>query len=159
MVSLPKREYIVPTWGFTSSLGWLLTIAMGYVGFYTTEILVMWTVLMGIPVAFTLLLWRDSRSNKLLNFWALVVPSLLVVNFLTPYNLSLYSYFHLWIISGTAGLYYTAKKVPSPYNKVYKYGVYASLAAIPLVFYRPYLTPVPAAIVQGGPMLYDYFRN
>ena len=86
MVSLPKREYIVPTWGVTSFLGWLLTIAMGYAGFYTTEILVMWTLLMAIPVACTLLLWRDSRSNKLLNFWPLAVPSLLVVNFLAPYN-------------------------------------------------------------------------
>lgn len=159
MINLPKRELIVPTWGFTASIGWILTIAMGYANFYTTEILVMWTVLVSIPVIFTFLLWRDNRSNKLLNFWALTVPLLLAVNFVTPYSLSVYSYFHLWMIFSIAGLYFTAKKVPSPYNKVYKYGVYASLAAIPLVFYRPYLTPVPAAIVQGGPMLYDYFRN
>ena len=159
MINNLKKNFIVPIWGFATLGAWILTFVMGSAGFYTNEILAMWTVLMSIPVGYTAILYRQSRSNKLLNFWAATVSFFLVLNFVTPSSLALYSYFHLWIVVGFIGIYYTAKKVPSPYNKIYKYSIYASVAMVPVLMYRPYLTPIPAAVVQGLPMLYDYYRN
>ena len=157
MLEKISDSHVIASWGSTVAVAWLLTILMGSQGFTAMEVMYMWTVLMLLPVALTAVLWHRSESNKLFNLWAVLVTLLMIENFVSPDSLLLYSYFHLWMVAGAAGFYYTSERLPPPSDKTYRYGAYASVIALPAVFYMPLLTPLLAAAVQGGPLLYDWY--
>lgn len=146
------------SWGLTVALGWLLTISMGAKGYGVKEVMIVWTLLMAVPVAATIILYQKGDSNKILNFWAAAVSLLMAQNILAPPSIALYSYFHLWILAGAAGFYYTSQKLPPPSDKTYLYGALASIPALVLTVYRPFLAPIGAVFVQGGPIMYDYIK-
>ena len=146
------------SWGLTVTLGWILTILLGFTGYGVKEVMLTWTVLMIIPVAATGILYHKGNSNKVFNFWAVAVTLLMVQNMLAPSSIALYSYFHLWIVAGALGFHYTSQKLPPPSEKIYRYGALGSIAALGLTIYRPFLAPIAAVLVQGVPMLYDYVK-
>ena len=157
MINKIEDSHVIFSWGLTVTLAWILTAVMAEMMFGAQAVMLMWTILMIPPVALTgLLKYRDS-SNKLFNVWALIVIVLMIENFLTPASIALYSYFHLWIIAGALAFYYTSQRLPPPSKKTYLYAAYASVLVMPLVIYRPLLSPFMAAVVQGGPLLYDWY--
>lgn len=157
MIDRIKDSHIIFTWGLTVAVAWLLTAVMAEMKFGVGPIMAMWTTLMLPPVMLTGILKYRNDSNKLFNMWALLIIVLMIENFLTPASLALYSYFHLWIIAGGIAFYYTSKRLPPPSKKTYRYASYASLFVMPLVIYRPLLTSYAAILVQGGPLLYDWY--
>lgn len=157
MIDKIKDSHVIFSWGLTVSLAWLATAVMAEMMFGAQAVMLMWTILMIPPLALTgILKYRDS-SNKLFNVWALLVIFLMAENFLTPASIALYSYFHLWIVAGALAFYYTSKRLPPPSKKTYRYAAYASVLVMPLVIFRPLLTSFVAVIVQGGPLLYDWY--
>ncbi len=157
MIDKIKDSHILLSWGVTVALAWILTPVMGAQGYLASEVMYMWTVLMLPPVILTGILKYRNDSNKLFDVWAVLVILLMIQNFLTPASIAVYSYFHLWIVAGALAFYYTSKHIPPPSKKTYLYAAYASVAMMPLVIYRPLLSPLVAAVVQGGPMVYDYY--
>lgn len=157
MIERLEESHLLLTWGVTVALAWILTPVMGAMGFIASEVMYMWTVLMIPPLGMTGVLKYRGDSNRLFDIWAVLVAALMVQNFLAPATIALYSYYHLWIIAGAAAFYYTSKRIPPPSEKTYRYAAYASIAVMPLVIYRPLLSPEVVFAVQGGPMLYDWY--
>ena len=158
MIDKIKNSHVILSWGLTVTVAWLATAVMAEMGFGYRPVMAMWTILMLPPLVLTGLLKYRNDSNKLFNVWALLVVVLMIENFLTPTSIALYSYFHLWIVAGAAAFYYTSKRLPPPSKKTYLYAAYASVIIMPLVIYRPLLTSYVAAVVQGGPLLYDWYK-
>lgn len=152
-----KDSHLVLTWGVTVVLGWISTIGLAVTTGSIQHVMLAWTVLMLPPVAMTVVLYSRNDSNKLFNFWAVAVTVLMVENFLTPAQYEVYSYFHLWILLGAVGLYYTASKVPPPSEKTYRYSAFASIIALALTFQNYQLAPILAVLTQGLPMIYDWY--
>lgn len=151
-----KGSHLVASWGVTVALGWIATIAMAVMQMSVMKVMLAWTVLMAVPVLMTVKLYMDGDSNKLFNFWAVIVTVLMVENFVTPASVAVYSYFLLWIIAGAVGFYYTSTKLPPPSDKIYRYGAIASAIAVPVVFHNFRTGAILGLITQAVPMLYDY---
>ena len=149
---------LLVTWGVTTLLGWLATAAMGIQGMTGGKVMVVWTVLMAAPIAMTTKLYYEGDSNKLFNFWAVIVTLLMIENFLTPGSIAIYSFFHLWYVAAIAGFYYTSTKLPPPSDKIYKYSAYLSVAGLAAVIYQPLAAAPLAVVLQGGPMIYDWYK-
>ena len=158
MIDKVKNSHVILTWGLTVALAWLLTGIMAEIGFTAQPVMLMWTILMLPPLLLTGILKYRNDSNKLFNVWAVLVVVLMIQNFLTPASIALYSYFHLWIIAGAFAFYYTSQRLPPPSKKTYLYASYASVLVMPFVIYRPLLTSYVATVVQGGPLLYDWYK-
>jgi|GEM_PF-1685890 len=158
MIDKIENSHVILSWGLTVTMAWLATAVMAEMGFGYQPVMLMWTVLMLPPLLLTSLLKYRNDSNKLFNVWALLVVVLMIENFLTPSSIALYSYFHLWVVAGAAAFYYTSKRLPPPSKKTYLYAAYASVIIMPLVIYRPLLTSYFAAVVQGWPLLYDWYK-
>lgn len=157
MAYLLQDKNVIASWGFTVALAWILTPVMGFQGFTAMEVMYMWTALMLIPVTMTAAMWYRGNSNKLFNFWAVVVTVIMAENFLVPDQFLLYSYFHLWFVAAAAGFYFTSERLPPPSEKTYRYAAYASALALPVVFIQPLAAPLLAVPLQGAPMIYDWF--
>lgn len=157
MMDKIKDSHVIFSWGLTVSLAWLLTAVMAELSFGYRPVMAMWTILMLPPLALTGILKYRDKSNKLFNVWAVLVVVLMIENFLTPTSIAIYSYFHLWIVAGAFAFYYTSKRLPPPSKNTYLYAAYASVLIMPLVIFRPLLTSFVAAVVQGGPLLYDWY--
>lgn len=152
-----EGKHLILTWGLTTVFGWLATMAMAGLQMTGGQVMAVWTVLMAIPLTMTVLLYRRGDSNRIFNFWAVVVAVLMVQNFLTPASIAVYSFFLLWIVAGTVGFYYTSERLPPPSDRVYRYGAILSALAIPVVYYEYRAGAILGVIVQGGPLLYDYW--
>lgn len=152
-----KDSHLLLTWGITVVLGWVSTIGIGVTTGSIQHVMLAWTILMLPPVAMTAVLYSRNDSNKLFNFWAVAVTVLMVQNFLAPPPYEVYSYFHLWIVLGAAGLYYTSSKLPPPSEKTYRYAAFASIIALALTFQNYQLAPILAVLTQGLPMIYDWY--
>jgi hypothetical protein len=148
---------LVLAWGLTTVLGWAATAAMGLQTMTGGKVMAVWTVLMAVPVGMTAKLYYDGDSNKLFNFWAVAVTLLMIENFLTPGSIAVYSFFHLWYVAAIAGFYYTSTKLPPPSNKTYKYAAFLSVAGLAAVIYKPLAAAPLAVLLQGGPMIYDWY--
>jgi hypothetical protein len=110
------------------------------------------------PVTFTLEEYRQGESNRLFNFWALAVAALMIENFYAPLSLQAASFFTAWFLLGAGGFYYTSEKLPPPSDKIYWYAALLNLVASPVHLSSIYAASFIAAVVQGGPMLYDWYR-
>lgn len=148
---------LVLTWGLTTLLGWIATIGMGISSMSIGKVMAVWSVLMAVPVLMTVKLYLDGESNRIFNFWAVAITLLMLENFLTPGSIALYSYFHLWFVAGAAGFYYTSTKLPPPSDKTYRYAAVVSVIGLAVVLYQPITAPLLAVVLQGGPMLYDWY--
>jgi len=146
------------TWGVTTLVAWLATLAMGVLSMTIGRIMLMWSILMAIPILMTIKLYYDGDSNKLFNFWAVAVTLLMVENFLTPGRFAVYSYFHLWYVAAAGGFYYSSTKLPPPSDKIYKRAAYLSVAGLALVVYNPLIAAPLGVVIQGGPMIYDWYK-
>jgi len=148
---------LVLVWGLSTALGWIATVAMGIYTLPVEEVMGVWSVLMAVPLLMTAKLYYDGDSNKLFNFWALAIVVLMLQNFLTPGGIAVYSYFHLWLAAGAVGFYYTSTKLPPPSEKTYRYAAIASVIGLGVAFYQPITAPLLAVVLQGTPMLYDWY--
>lgn len=148
---------LLASWGFTTLLGWMATVLMGATGMTIGKVIAVWVVLMALPTLMTLKLVFDGESNKLFNFWALAVAILMIENLMTPTGLAIYSYFHLWYLAGIIGFYYTSSKLPPPSDKTYRYAAFLSLIGFALVVYKPLIAAPLGIVIQGGPMIYDWY--
>jgi hypothetical protein len=110
------------------------------------------------PLTFTLEEYRQGESNRLFNFWALAVAILMAENFYAPLSLQAASFFTAWFLLGAGGFYYTSRKLPPPSDKIYWYAALLNLVASPVHLSYIYAAPFIAALVQAGPMLYDWYR-
>jgi hypothetical protein len=110
------------------------------------------------PVTFTLEEYRQGESNRLFNFWALAVAALMIENFYAPLYLQAASFFTAWFLLGAGGFYYTSGKLPPPSDKIYWYAALLNLVVSPVHLSSIYAASFIAAVVQGGPMLYDWYR-
>jgi len=146
------------TWGVTTLLGWIATAVMGIQAMTGGQVMALWTALMAIPIAMTAKLYYGGDSNKLFNFWAIAVTVLMIENFVTPGSIAVYSFFHLWYVAAIAGFYYTSTKLPPPSDKIYKYSAYLSVAGLAVVIYQPLAAAPLAVMLQGGPMIYDWYK-
>jgi hypothetical protein len=153
-----KDSWMVPIWGITVLLGWLITAASPILLIGTTKILLAWTLLMALPVLLTAWLRLDGRSNRLLDFWALLVSVLMFQNWLAPPGYRVFSFFSLWFIAGAVGFYYTSRKVPGRAGKTYRYAAVASALALLPVLWNWKLGIPLAVLTQGTPMLYNYLK-
>lgn len=149
---------LILVWGVTVTAGWLLTFGLPRFGFGKKTIMLSWMVLMAFPVIQTALRVHRNDSNRLLNFWALIVALAMVQNILAPQNLQYYSYFHLWYIVGALGLYYTGSKVPGKSSAIYKTGSIFSIIGLAVITFIPYLAAPLAALTQGMPMIIDWLQ-
>lgn len=153
-----EESKLLLIWGITAFLGWILT-GIGYIVPLTpSTVMLGWTALMAIPVAITLKKYYSGISNKVFNVWALIVAAIMLQNVFINQFL-IFSYFTLWMIAGAAVYYYTSTKLPPPSEKTYLYAAAINLAAIPLIYLAPlkYFAFL-AALVQAGPIFYDYLR-
>lgn len=148
---------LLVTWGVTTLLGWAATVGMGAQGLSGGKVMAVWSVLMAAPVLLTVKLYYEGDSNKLFNFWAVAVTLLMVENFLTPESIAIYSFFHLWYVAGAAGFYYTSTKLPPPSDTTYRYAAVLSVAGLAAVVYQPLLAAPLGVVLQGGPMIYDWY--
>lgn len=152
-----EQSDLLLAWGVTTALGWLATMIMAVVQPSVPAVMAIWTVLMAIPVVITMQLYAAGNSNKLFNFWAVAVSLLMVENFVTPASISVYSYFLLWMAASAAGFYYTSRKMPPPSDTTYKYAAILAAIALPVVYYDYRAGAILGILLQGGPMLYDYW--
>ena len=152
-----EGKHLILAWGLTTALGWLATMAMAGLQMTGGQVMAVWTVLMVIPLTMTALLYRRGDSNKIFNFWAVVVAVLMVENLLTPDSIAVYSFFLLWMVAGAAGFYYTSERLPPPSDKTYWYAAILSALAIPVVYHDYRAGAILGLIIQGGPVLYDYW--
>lgn len=157
MLSSFDESDLVLMWGLTTALGWIATIGMGVSSMSIGKVITVWSILMAVPILMTAKLYYDGESNKIFNFWALAVAVLMLENFFTPASIEIYSYFHLWLLAGAAGFYYTSTKLPPPSEKTYRYAAIASAVGLAVAFYQPIIAPLLAVVLQGGPMLYDWY--
>lgn len=157
MISKIDNSTLLASWGFTTLIGWISTVLMGAAGTTSGKVMIVWTVLMTLPILITLKLVFDGDSNKLFNFWALAVTILMIENLLTPTGLAIYSYFHLWYLAAIIGFYYTSSKLPPPSDRTYRYASFLSLIGFALVVYKPLIAAPLGIVLQGGPMIYDWY--
>lgn len=152
-----EQSELLLAWGLTTALGWLATGAMAAVQMSVPAVMAVWTILMAIPIAITVQLYAAGNSNKLFNFWAVIVSLLMVENFVTPASISVYSYFLLWMVASAAGFYYTSRKMPPPSDKTYRYAAVLAALAVPVVYHDYRAGAILGLLLQGGPMIYDYW--
>lgn len=142
----------------TVLIGWLVTAASPVLLIGTRTILIAWTLLMAVPVLLTVWLRFEDRSNRLFDFWAVLVSVLMVQNWLAPPGYRILSFFALWFVAAAAGFYYTSVKVPGEPGETYRYAACASTAALPLVLWNWRLGIPLAVLTQGTPMIYNYWK-
>lgn len=148
---------LVLAWGSTVTLAWALTVGMGMASLGVKEVMAIWSILMAVPLVMTAGKYLEGDSNRLFNFWAVITVLLMVENFLASGAIAFYSYFHLWIVAGAIGFYYTSKRLPPPSDSTYRYGALASVLALGVALFQPLAAPVAALLVQGTPLLYDWY--
>ncbi|MFB6242437.1 MAG: hypothetical protein ABEJ36_06585 [Candidatus Nanosalina sp.] len=138
--------------------GWLMTAASPLLLIGTRKILIAWTLLMAIPILLTAWLRFEGRSNRLFDFWAVLVSILMAQNWLAPSGYRVLSFFALWFAAVALGFYYTSSKVPGKPGETYRYAAYASAAALPVVLWNWRLGIPIAVLIQGTPMIYNYLK-
>lgn len=160
----------VGIWGVTVTLAYLLTSVVNQTGASGTgvnySIILMWIALMSIPGYYSLQEYReDGNFNNLNVIWGIVIIVAVLANI--PGELTVtgelltYAYYHKWFLLPGALFAYTAYVMDGFSRKVYataavlNLGVAASLSYVPLVFNYAFLI---AAVVQGLPMLVDWYR-
>lgn len=153
-----EEPQLLLLWGLTTFMGWILTSIGYFIPLTPLTVLIGWAALMLIPVAITAKKYYSDSSNKLFNAWAIIISILMLQNFVTD-RLLIFSYFTLWMIAGAGAYFYTSKKLPPPSDKTYLYASALNLAVTPLIYLIPlrYFALV-AALVQAGPIFYDYWE-
>jgi hypothetical protein len=168
--SVKEDWNLLATWGVTVTLAYLLTPLLGAnpLGLnYTVEsqIVVMWFVLMGPPIAQTFSRFLDDRNWKDLHLiWAVVVIAGLLGNVygiasITDEMVLFISYYQKWFLLPAVAFGLSAYMLEGFSRKVYSVsavlnGVYgAGLFAVPAL--APLAFPV-AALIQGVPMMVDW---
>jgi len=165
-----ERLDTVGLWGVTVTLGYLLTGFTGSLGLQGETVnyglITMWLVLMAIPAYSSLKKYRKDGNWKNLNvIWSVAM----IIGVLANYSGQLavsgdilrYTYYQKWFVLPGILFAYTAWKINGFSRKVYaaatvlNLGIGLSLSTIPV--FQTYAFYI-AALIQGVPMLVDWYR-
>lgn len=164
---------LVFIWGITVFLGYILTTVLSFnpIGLeYSVEyqIVAMWFVLMSLPIGMTVkkILKTDEWTRVGLAWASLILIGLLGniygIVYLMDEQLLFLTYFQKWFLLPAALFAYTAYKTQGYSKKVYSVSAVLNMLYGIALFIFPELavTAFPlAAVIQGGPMLLDWWHH
>lgn len=160
----------VGMWGVTVTLAYLITGLINQIGLEGStvnySIILVWFGLMLVPGYYSLQEYREDGNWKNLNvIWSIVIILAVLTNIpgemTATGELLTYAYYHKWFLLPSILFAYTAYKMNGFSRKVYavatvlNLGVAFTLSTSALIFNYAFLI---AALVQGVPMLVDWYR-
>jgi hypothetical protein len=165
-----NRLDTVGIWGVTVTLGYLLTGIINYLGFQGAavnySIILLWLGLMAIPGYYSLKQYQEDKNLNNLNvIWSAAIIIGVLANIpgqlTTTGEILRYTYYQKWFILPAALFAYTAYAMTGFSRKVYSVAtvlnliVAFTLSSVPVIQNYAFII---AAVVQGVPMLIDWYR-
>jgi len=169
-MSFLEKLDTVGIWGITVTVGYLMTAAAGYLGLIGSGVnyglITAWLVLMLIPAYYSVQKYREDANWKNLNFiWTVLMVLGVLANYAgqatATGEILQYSYYQKWFVLPGALFAYTAYSMDGFSRNVYavaavlNLAVAFSLSSVPVLQTHAFTI---AAVIQGVPMLVDWYR-